>query len=271
MRGRTITDAIRAIDDVLEYTERYRIYGKMLAVDFQKAFDSVNRGFLHSTLHAFNFGSSFTRWIHTFYQNITSCVLNNGFSTGLFDIQRGVKQGDPLSPYLFIMVLEVLAISIRENKNIQGILVGGTEIKLELFADDLTAFLRNDQSFHEILHVIAKFGKCTGLTVNFAKTEMLLLGNPAVPTIRQATAKIKIKKAVKILGVHFTYDRHLGRKLNFEEIIVSIKTKLLLWKWRNLTIVGRVQIVKTFVIAMLMYRAGSICIDKEVVTEANRI
>ena len=133
-------------------------------------------------------------------------------------LKRGVKQGDPLSPYLFIMVLEVLAISIREKKNIQRILVGGTESKL--FADDLTAFLRNDQSFDEILDVIAKFGKCTGLTVNFAKTEMLLLGNPAVPTFRQATAKVKIKKAVKILGVHFTNDRHLGRKLNFEEIIV---------------------------------------------------
>ena len=193
------------------------------------------------------------------------------WSTVLFEIQRGVRQGDPLSPYLFIMVLEVLAISIRETKNIQGILVGGTEIKLELFADDLTAFLRNDQSFDEILNVIAKFGKCTGLTVNFAKTEMLLLGNPAIPTVRQATAKIKIKKAVKILGVQFTYDRHLGRKLNFEEIIVSIKTKLRLWKWRNLTIIRRVQIVKTFVIPMLMYRAGSICIDQKVVTEANII
>ena len=67
VKGRTITDAIRVIDDVLEYPERYRIYGKMLAVDFQKAFDSVNRGFLHSTLHAFNFGSSFIQWIHTFF------------------------------------------------------------------------------------------------------------------------------------------------------------------------------------------------------------
>ena len=116
----------------------------MLAVDFQKAFDSVNRNFLYSTLAAFNIGPSFFQWIHTFYQNITSSVLNNGFSTGPFEIQRSVRQGDPLSPYLFIIVLEVLAISIRGNDDIQGIFVDGIEIKLEIFADDLTAFLRSD-------------------------------------------------------------------------------------------------------------------------------
>ena len=81
VKGRTINDAVRTIDDILEYTERYGIKGKMLAVDFQKAFDSVNRKFLYSTLAAFNFGPTFIQWIHTFYQNITSSVLNNGFST----------------------------------------------------------------------------------------------------------------------------------------------------------------------------------------------
>ena len=106
------------MDDILVYTERYGINGKMLAIYFQKAFDSVNRNFLLCTLAAFHFSSSFFKWIQTFYQNISSCVLNNGFSTGLFEIQRGVRQGDPLSPYLFIIILEVLAISIRKNKDI---------------------------------------------------------------------------------------------------------------------------------------------------------
>ena len=106
------------MDDILVYAERYGINGKMLAVDFQKAFDSVNRKFLLCTLAAFNFGSSFIKWIQTFYQNNSSCVLNNGFSTGLFEIQRGVRQRDQLSPYSFIIVLEVLAICIRKNKDI---------------------------------------------------------------------------------------------------------------------------------------------------------
>ena len=99
---------------------------------------------MFETLCAFDFGPSFIRWIRTFYQNITSSVMNNGFSTGPFNILRSVRQGDPLSAYLFIICLEVFAISIRENKNIQGILVDKEEIKLEVFADDVTAFLRNN-------------------------------------------------------------------------------------------------------------------------------
>ena len=272
VKGRTISDAVRTIDDVLEYTERYRLNGKMIAVDFQKAFDSVNRQFLYKTLAAFNFGPSFIQWVRTFYQNISSCILNNGFCTGLFEIQRGVRQSDSLSPYLFIIVLEVLAISLRENKNIQGIIVDGTELKLEIFADDLTAFLKNDKSLRVYLEVGMEFGNCTGLTINFDKTEILVLGNSAVVPIQDRyIANIEIKEAVKILGEFFTYNRPLRQKLNFTEIIDAIKTKLHFWKWRNLTIMGRIQIVKTFAIPMLMYRAGSICIDKEVITEANKI
>ena len=199
----------------------------MLAIDFQIAFDSVNRNFLCSTLAAFNFGSSFIQWIQTFYQNISSCVLNNAFCTGPFEIQRGVRQGDPLSPYLFIIVLEVLAVSIRKNKDIQGIVVDGIEIKLELFADDLTVFLRNDASLRHLLAFISKFGICSGLVINFDKTEMFILGNSVMaPAQDQSIMNINVTRAVKILGVYFTYDSRLRHKLNFKEIIDAVKTKL---------------------------------------------
>ena len=101
---------------------------------------------------------------------------------------------------------------------------------------------------------------------------MLLLGKSVMaPAHDQSIMNIEVKRAVKILGVHFTYDCSLRHKLNFKEIIDAIKTKLQLWKWRNLTIIGRIQIVKTFVIPLILYRAGSICIDKDVVTKADRI
>ena len=146
VKGRPIFDVVRTVEDILEYTERFKINGKLIAIDFKKAFDSVSREFLFRTLSAARFGSSFIQWIHTFYNNISSCVSNNGFATAHFDIQRAVRQGDPPSPYLFIIVLETLASTIRSDNDIRGIMVDGQEIKLGLFADDLTGFLKNDKS-----------------------------------------------------------------------------------------------------------------------------
>ena len=161
VKGRTIFDAVRTVEDILEYTERFKINGRLIAIDFKKAFDSVSKEFLFRTLSAARFGSSFIQWIHTFYNNISSCVSNNGFATAHFDIQRGVRQGDPLSPYLFIIVLETLASTIRSDNDIRGIMVDGQEIKLGLFADDLTGFLRNEKSLTTFLELVLLFAKCS--------------------------------------------------------------------------------------------------------------
>ena len=273
VKDRTICDAVRSIEDILDYTKRYQIEGRLISIDFKKAFDSVSRDFLFRTLSAFHFGPSFIQWIHTFYNNISSCVLNNGFSTAPFDVQRGVRQGDPLSSYLFIIVLEILTISIRSNKNVQGIMVDGEEIKLELFADDLTAFLLNDNSLLKFFELLKSFGECSGLKINHDKSEIMLLGDYAhSSSLNHSLFKsVKIKASVKILGIHFTYDYRIKQKMNFDELINSIKDKLRIWRWRDLTIIGRIQIVKTFIIPIFLYRASMICLDKNFVNEANKI
>jgi len=115
VKGRTIFDATRTISDVMDFTHAKDYKGIMTAIDFEKAFDSLNWDFLSKSLESFGFGVSFKTWIKTFYNNISSSVTNNGFSTPSFNLERGVRQGDPLSPFLFIIVLELLAISVRNN------------------------------------------------------------------------------------------------------------------------------------------------------------
>ena len=250
--------------------------GLLVAIDFQKAFDSINHDFMFKALSVFNFGPSLIRWIQIFYKNISSTVMNNGYTTAPFKIFRGVRQGDPLSPYLFIISLEILAINIRLNKDIHGIMVGNEEIKLEIFADDMTAFLRDHASLDTLLNMVDSFSLHSGLKINFEKTEVLFLGNDQESTMETVISlarnrNITAKKAIKILGVHFTYDQTLWRKLNFDETLKTIKERLNCWNWRNLTVLGRIQIIKSFVIPVFMYRAGLVCSHKEIVKEVNKI
>lgn len=210
---------------------------------------------------------------HTFYNNISSCVINNGFSTQPFAVERGVRQGDPLSAYLFIIALEILCIRVRSSKDINGIMVDNKEIRLSLFADDLTGFLKDNLSLVNFLKLIKDYGTCSGLKINHDKSEIMILGNCS-STLQQdnvVSCNLKIKKVVKILGVHFTYDFRLKQKLNVDELISSIQQKLRIWRWRDLTIIGRIQIVKTFIIPIFLYRASLILVNREFVKDVNKI
>jgi len=142
-----------------------------------------------------------------------------------------------------------------------------------LFADDLTGFLKNDHSLIKFMGLVEAFGECSGLRINLDKSEVMILGNRGHCLLRNGIEirNLKIKHSVKILGAHFTYDQRAKRKLNFDEIVTSVKQKLHIWRWRDLTIIGRIQIVETFIIPVFLYRASMICSDQEFVKELNKI
>jgi len=99
--------------------------------------------------------------------------MNNGFTTGPFALSRGVRRGDPLSPYLFIIALVALAIKIREGDGIKGITIRDEPVKLSLIADDMTCFIK----YTNLFITLKTFGECSGLKINNEKTEALTLGN----------------------------------------------------------------------------------------------
>ena len=95
------------------------------------------------------------------------------------------------------------------------------------------------------LKLIEDYGICSGLKINHDKSEIMVLGNcSSTQQDNAVSCNLKIKKVVKILGVHFTYDFRAKQKLNVDELISSIQQKLRIWRWRDLTIIGKFKLSK---------------------------
>jgi len=114
----------------MEYTKAHTIPGILASLDFRKALDSLEWPFTMRTLDAFNFGTSIKKWVCTFYTNIESAALNNGFLTKWLRPSRGVRKGCPLSPYLFNLSAEIMANKLRQDPSIKGINILRNELKL---------------------------------------------------------------------------------------------------------------------------------------------
>ena len=176
IKGRYIGQNIRLINDILEQTKLRNIPGILLQLDFGKAFDTIEWECIQKTIALFNFGGSIRRLISTFYVNTESAVLNNGFCTNYFRLSRGVRQGYLLSRCFFILVTELLACKIKQDKEIQGINIFGQELKLSQFADDTMLLNSNCNSINKAVAVLDNFGDISGLKLNPSKNKALWLG-----------------------------------------------------------------------------------------------
>ena len=177
LKGRFIGENIRLIDSIINYTNTEKIPGLLLFVDFEKAFDSIEWSFIEKTLKYYNFGTPLVTWAKVFYTDISSCVLNNGWSSDFFNLGRGVRQGCLLSPYLFILCAEILGNTVRKDNEVRGIKIFHTECKLSQYADDTIMILDGSKSsFLRSLYLLDAFASISGLKVNYEKTEALWIG-----------------------------------------------------------------------------------------------
>ena len=256
MKNRFMGDNLRLIYDLMHYLDLHKLPGILLCLDFEKAFDSVDWNFMVKVLKAYGFGDEICGWIETFYKNIKSSVIVNGQSTKWFEIERGCRQGDPVSPYLFILVVEIMAIMIRENPNIKGVCINGTEHKISQFADDTQLFNKGDKtSFENSIHVISKFGNVSGLFLNNGKTQAIWLGSKKHSSEKHMS-NLNFAwnpKYFKILGVWFTTDLHEIETKNYTEKMSEVQILFNIWSKRIITPIGRIAVLKSLILSKLVY------------------
>ena len=204
----------------MQFLEENNIPGLLLLIDFEKAFDSLSWSFMQKVLISFNFGPSIVQWISTFY-NDTQVVVNQGGNlSSFFNTERGCKQGDPISPYIFILCAEILAIKIRKNEKIKWIKINNNAFILTQYADNTKVILDgSEESLNETLHELEQYAKNSGPKVNFFKTHIVLIGLKKYSTDSIKT-KWKLNWSVnrlKLLGITFDTDLDKMLTLNFSD------------------------------------------------------
>lgn len=225
-------------------------------VDFEKAFDSISWKFMQKSLKYFNFGPDILKWVKTFYTDCTASINVNGQYSKWFDITRGVRQGDPLSPYLFLICAEIMSSMIRENTNIKGIKLNIKNVMLSQFADDTTVFLDgSERSFRECIRTLKLFATMSGLKINSEKTQVVWIGN-------RKNSQIKYMPdcnfswnpdTFKVLGVVFSTNVNEISSLNYNDKLNDILKTIKPWTRRQLTPFGKITILKTLVLSKLTY------------------
>ena len=183
VKGRFIGE-FRTIQDVMYYTKSKDIPGLMIFLDFEKAFDSLEWKFLFKVFECMNFAPGFVRMSILFTQIITcisSCEINTGRSSSYFSVGRGVGQGDPLSPYLFILAIELLSCAIRNDPGIKGIFVEDAEVKIIQYADDGTCIVQDENSAENLFALMSKFTMISGLKLNVSKSQAMWLALNGFP------------------------------------------------------------------------------------------
>ena len=275
IKGRNVSTMLRLIDDVTDSMNKQNNSGLLVTLDFFHAFDCISKNFMMSVFKVFGFGENFATWVSVLMSETMSCVNYCGYLSEFFAVGSGIRQGCPFSPLAFVLSVEILSIALKASPDIQGINLNfhfntSIFIKILLYADDLTLFLKNEHELCKAMKICNEFSLLSGLFINKKKSEAMWLGNRKNCTI--APSGFPLKNKVKILGVYFSnYSSASKLEENWNNRLSTCKRIIAQWEKRNLSIMGKACIIKTFLISQWVYIMQVISVPEQVVNEANRL
>uniref|UniRef100_A0A3P8RWJ4 Reverse transcriptase domain-containing protein n=1 Tax=Amphiprion percula TaxID=161767 RepID=A0A3P8RWJ4_AMPPE len=274
IKGRSASDNMRRLLHLLWLNKNNVDPVLAISLDAQKAFDRVEWSFLFTALKRFGLGDNFCHWIKILYSKPQAAVFTNGVLSHFFDISRSTRQGCSLSPLLFTIFLEPLAIQIRENSLIRGVLGGGREHKLFLYADDILVLSKDPaNSITTLLEVIDEYSMYSGYKINWQKSEAMPVSQSCSHGSVSGFNFRWMHKGMKYLGIELDPDIEDILADSMGKLINKIKTNLDKWSKLNLTLWGKVNAVKMVITPLINYYTGMlpICIPQPLLLNYNNM
>uniref|UniRef100_A0A803TXE9 Reverse transcriptase domain-containing protein n=1 Tax=Anolis carolinensis TaxID=28377 RepID=A0A803TXE9_ANOCA len=245
--GRQMKENIRNILNAIEYYDK-NIQKEIafLFLDAEKAFDNVNWSCMFEILREMDAGFYFSNAIKAIYSQQTARVITNGQISNTININKGTRQGCPLSPSLFILTIEVLLNVIRNNKELKGLQTKNYSYKTRAFADDLVCLIEDPlEQFEKWWKVILDFGEVAGLKINRGKTKILTKNmlQEKKENLQKVTG-IEVVKKVRYLGIELTASNAQLYKNNYVRKWKEMKEKMKKWRFIQFSLLGKIALVK---------------------------
>ena len=257
---------IRLVDDIIAHYGQAQKKGLIFMADFCKAFDSLEWDFMLKTLDFFHFGPSFKQWVKTIYNSPICKIKNNGHLSEQVIMTRGIRQGCPASSLIFILAIEILSLQIRQQAGLKGLDLGfpTKTVKTVQYADDCIVFLNDKNELCTALNILRQFGKISGLNLNLSKCEGLWLGKDKNRQKKCNLCGIKWPDQNKCLGIYVGYSFDKNLKKNWDDKIDKVKQILDKWRGRELSLFGRIQIIKTFTVSQFVLPASLLVVPSDI-------
>ena len=247
--------------------KRDHVMTPLVTMDIEKAFDSLDHNFIISTLEKYGLGQNLILWIKILLNDQESCVINGGKTRKYFMLGRGVRQGDPISVFLFILALEILFLLIKTKPEIAGLTIFDRYYLYSAYADDTTFFLKDTISIKNMVNTFHLFSEFSRLKPNLSKCEITGIG--ALKGVQVAVCGMRCvdlkNHTLKILGTYFSYNEKLKEERNFYTTVTNIQRAL------KSRLEGKIVILKTLAISKIVFQSMITPDPRQIVNDLKRI